>query len=457
MIRKLKHHMSVVGFLSLGYVITIAIGTLLLMLPFATNAGQPHTHFIDALLTATSATCVTGLISFDTAIHWTLFGQIVILILIQIGGLGFMTIITLIFMAFKKKISLFQRVVLMQSAGSYNISEVVKLIKTILLGSLIFEGTGAILLSLCFCPTMGWKGLYYGVFHSISAFCNAGFDLMGTVTGEFTSLTGYYGHTGVNLIICALIIIGGSGFIVWSDILKKRFKFKNYELHTKIVLIFNTLLLFISTVLYFIFEFNNPATMGNFSIWDKILSSFFMAVTPRTCGFNTINLNALNETSKLVTMILMFIGGSSGSTAGGVKVTTMVVIFANLFAQTQANKKVLMFKRSIPASLISNASSLVLSYLILIFTCSLLICAIEPYGLADVLFEVISAIGTVGLGIGITSSTLVAGVTTTVFTKFILSFLMYSGRIGAFTLFSVLIKKKKDIILDSPEGKVLVG
>lgn len=455
--KKLKKKMSVVTFLSLGYIITIVLGTILLLLPIATKNGEPKTSIVDALVTATSATCVTGLVVFDTFTHWTLFGQIVILCLIQIGGLGFMTIITLIFMLFRKNLGLFQRTVLMQSAGSYNISGVVKLMKKILIGTLLFETVGAIILSYAFWGDFGTDAIYYGIFHSISAFCNAGFDLMGGFSGKFSSLSYYYNNPLVCLTITTLVIIGGLGFIVWSDLLENKFRFNKYQLHTKIVLVFNAIILAISTILYFGLEYNNPGTMADFTIGEKILNSFFMAVTPRTAGFNLINLNNLSEGSKLLTILLMLVGGNSGSTAGGMKVTTLVIVFANLIHTAKNKEDVVLFKRTISANIIKLASSLFLAYLFLAIGATLIICAIDPYSMADVLFEVSSGIGTVGLGLGITCSTLISGVTTSVLTKLIIAFLMYVGRIGAFTLFSLLVKEQKGITLKKPEGKVLVG
>lgn len=455
--KKIKKKMSVVTFLSLGYGITIALGTILLLLPFATKSGETTTSLIDALLTATSATCVTGLIVFDTFTHWTLFGQIVILCLIQVGGLGFMTIITLIFMLFRKNIGLYQRTILMQSAGSYSISGVVKLIKQILIGTILFETIGAVILSFAFWKDFGNDAVYYGVFHSVTAFCNAGFDLMGGFSGKFSSLSYYYNNPVVCLTISALIIIGGLGFIVWSDLINNKWHFRKYQLHTKIVLFFNAVILIISTLLYLLLEYNNQGTMANFTFGEKLLNSFFMAVTPRTAGYNLINLNSLSEGSKLLTILLMLIGGNSGSTAGGMKVTTLVIVFANLIHTAKNKEDVVLFKRTISSSIIKLASSLFMAYLFLAIGATLIICAIEPYSLTDILFEVSSAIGTTGLGIGITSSTLITGVTTSVFTKIIISFLMYVGRIGAFTLFSLLVKEQKGITLKKPEGKVLVG
>lgn len=443
-----KRKMPVVYFLSIGYSITILIGTILLMLPFASKNSTPS--FIDALLTSTSATCVTGLVPFDTFTNWSLFGQIVILLLIQIGGLGFMTIITLIFMLFKKKIGLYERTVLMQSAGAYSISNIVRLIRRILLGTLLFEGLGAILLTIGFWKDYGIQAIYYGIFHSISAFCNAGFDIIDSATG---SLTPYYNNYLINFTIMGLIIIGGSGFIVWSDLLDHKFRLRKCELHTKIVVVFNIILIFIPSILFFIFEFTNIGTIGtytDYSLSEKLLCSLFLSVSPRTAGFNTVNLNSLTSSSKLLTIILMFIGGNPGSTAGGFKVTTFVIVFASLFSEARGKKDVTLFNRRISKDIIQTSCSLLIAYLTFTLLSTLIIGAIEAYSLEEILFEVVSAVGTVGLSIGITSSACVI-------TKVILIILMYAGRLGAFTLFSLFLQLPNEVVLKKPEGKVLVG
>lgn len=447
--KRIRKKMSVAHVLSLGYILTILIGTLILMMPIASKTGM-GTSFIDSLFTATSATCVTGLIPFQTFEHWTIFGQIIIIILIQIGGLGFMTIITLIFMFFKKNIGLYNRTILMQSAGSYNISGVTILMKRILIGTLIFESLGAIILTLCFWKDMGPKAIYYGIFHSISAFCNAGFDLFHSTNG---SLTEYYHNPIVLITIMLLIIIGGLGFIVWSDIIDKRFKFKNYHLHTKIVLVWNAILIVIPAIFFFIFEFTMLGQDGhycNYTIGDKILNSFFLSVSPRTAGFNSINLNELTSSGFLLTIVLMFIGGNSGSTAGGLKVTTFVVVIMNLLSSVQGKEDCVMFKRKISNIIIKQASSLFLAYLSLTVIATLLISSFENFAIQDIMFEVVSALGTVGLSIGISGSACLM-------TKVILILLMYAGRIGALTLFDALIKNQKDLVLKKPEGKIMVG
>lgn len=441
--------MSAIYLLSMGYFVAIFIGTILLLLPFSSKNPE-SVSILDALFTATSATCVTGLVTVDTGTTWTLFGQIVILLLIQIGGLGFMTIITLIFMAFKKKIRLYNQTVLMQSAGTYTIAEVVPLLKKIIIGTLFFEGVGAIFLTIFLWKDFGPKAIYLGVFHSISAFCNAGFDIFGSATG---SLTQYYNNFGVLITLSLLIVIGGLGFIVWSDLWENKFKFNKCNLHTKIVLLWNTFLIIIPAILFFVFEFTSIGRSGafeDFSLSSKILNAFFLSISPRTAGFNAIDLNSLTGSGKLLTIILMFIGGNSGSTAGGIKVTTAVIVFANLFALAKGKEDATIMKQRIPSRIVKQASALLLSYLVLVLVATLIITATEDFTLEETLFEVASAIGTVGLTIGVVSKS-------AVLTKIILILLMYLGRLGAFALFDLLFKDKPGEMLRKPDGKVLVG
>lgn len=447
--KKVRKKMSVAHFLSLGYLITILMGTILLMLPISSK-NHTATHFLDSLFTSTSATCVTGLVPFSTYENWSIFGQIVILLLIQIGGLGFMTIITLVFMLFKKNIGLYNRTVLMQSAGSYNISGVTTLMKRILIGTIFFEGVGAIILTLCFYKDMGPIAIYYGLFHSISAFCNAGFDLFASTGG---SLTQFYDNPIVLITIMVLIMIGGMGFIVWSDLFDSHFRWKEFQLHTKIVLVWNTILIFVSAFLFYIFEFTNIGQNGNYcdlSFSQKMLHSFFLSISPRTAGFNTLSLDKLTSSGFLLTMVLMFIGGNPGSTAGGLKVTTFVVVMANLIASVKGKEECVLFKRKISSRIIKQASSLFLAYLSLAIIATLLISSVENFSIQDILFEVISALGTVGLSIGVSQQACIL-------TKIILIILMFAGRIGALTLFDVLIMNEKKLIVKKPEGKIMVG
>lgn len=442
--------MRPIRFLSLGYLTTIIVGTILLILPFSSKEGG--TSFIDALFTATSATCVTGLIPFDTFTHWTMFGQIVILILIQIGGLGFMTIITLLFMLFGRQIGLYNRTMMMQSAGAYNISNIGKLIKRIVIGTAIFETLGAVILSLEFSKTMPvGDAIYKGIFHSISAFCNAGFDCMGAAGG---SLTGLSTNKLALITIMALIVIGGSGFILWSDLIDSKFNFRKLQTHSKIVIVYNSILIVSAALLFFIFEFTKLGVRGNFiemSVADKIVNAFFFSISPRTAGFNALNLTELTPSGKILTIILMFIGGNSGSTAGGLKVTTFVIIAASLFTQARGHEFVVLFKRRISDKIVKQSGALFTAYVTMILISTIMISMVESFTLEQTLFEVVSAVGTVGLSLGVTA---VAGI----FTKIILILLMFAGRIGALALFGLFLKAERtENILEEPQGRVIVG
>ncbi len=451
---KVKAKMTVWQFLSLGYLIVILTGSLLLMLPFATRDGQ-STSYVNALFTATSATCVTGLVPYDTNTHWTLFGQIVILCLIQTGGLGFMTFVSVVFSALRRNLGLYERKVLMQSAGEEQLSGIRRLVRRIFIGTAIFEGTGAVLLAFRFIPDFGAaKGIYYAIWHSISAFCNAGFDLMGGNFGDgkFVSLTHYATDPLVSLTIAFLIIIGGLGFCVWSDIINTRCNVKKFRLYTKVVLLVNIVLLLVSTVLFLVFERNNP-NYDNFSFGEKLLVSFFNATTPRTAGFNTVDLTSLSDSGYLLTVMLMFVGGSSGSTAGGIKTSTLAVILMGILSVFRGRKDIEIGKKRVDYSLVSQALAIFVSCLILVMTATLIICAIEPDSIASfrsVLFEAVSALGTVGLSLSLTPILSTAS-------KCILILLMYAGRVGILTLALALGESRKPAETKKPLDSLLIG
>lgn len=431
--------------IALGFLIVIVAGALLLMLPVASRGGV---SFIDALFTSTSATCVTGLIVRDTFTGWTAFGQAVILLLIQLGGLGFMTVITMVSMALGKRLGLYDRKVLMQSAGNITLSGVGGLIRRIIPFAFLIELTGAALLAIRFIPEFGWgRGLWYAVFHAVSAFCNAGFDLMGVKT-PFSSLTDYVADPLVSLTVAALIIIGGLGFLVWRDISFCGFHFKKYQLHTKLVLVTSGILLLGSTVLFLLFEWN--ASMAGLTVPQKLLASFFQAVTTRTAGFNTVDLTELSVSGGILSDVLMFIGGSPGSTAGGVKTTTVAVLFLSAVASCRGRMRVNAFRYSIDRETLRQASSIVLIYCGMIFAALLALCAIEPVTLDQAVFEVVSALATVGLTLGITSTLSAAG-------KIILILLMYAGRIGALTFMLSFSGGKSEPPRERPAGKILIG
>ncbi len=425
----------------------ILIGTLLLRMPIASKTGDV-TPFLDSLFTAASSFCVTGLVVYDTYTHWSTFGQTVILILIQIGGLGFMTVITLFSLFLKIKIGLKERRLLMESANTLKIGGIVLLFKKIIIRTFIFESIGAILLTLRFYPKMGFnEGLYNGIFHSVSAFCNAGFDLMGKY-GQFSSLTSYSNDILVNLTVMSLIVIGGIGFIVWDDISINRMNFKKYSLHSKVVLLATFFLIFVNAFVFYIFETNS--SMINMNVTEKILASFFQSVTTRTAGFNTINTNELSEGGSLLTMILMVIGGSPGSTAGGIKTTTFVVLLISAWSTAKQSPDIIIFKRRLESDSLKKASSIAVIYLTTAIISIMLISSIQSFPLKEIMFEVLSALGTVGLSMGITPQL-------SVLSKLIITLLMYGGRVGVLSVVIVIAEKKEPALLTRPFEKIIIG
>ena len=440
---KLTYTQTIVLF----FAVVIATGTLLLCLPVASKSRE-WTPLLDCAFTATSATCVTGLIVYDTFTHWSLFGQLVILSMIQIGGLGVMTIITTFSVFAKRKISLRERKLLMQSAGAFKSSGIIKLLKQIIAITMICEGTGATLLAVRFCPELGIaKGLYYAVFHAVSAFCNAGFDLMGRY-GQFSSLTPFYNDVAVNLTIASLIVAGGLGFIVWQDVISNKFSVKKYSVHSKIVLITTAVLLFGGWLLYFVFE--NNASLEGLSTGEKVLASLFQSASSRTAGFNTVPLNKLSGAGVILMSVMMLIGGSPGSTAGGIKTTTIAVMIIELIAAAKGNKDTVVFKRKLEDDTVKRAGAIISVYMMAVVISLMAICAIENLPLSDVLFEVASGAGTVGLTVGITP-------TLSDFSHVILMMLMFGGRIGGLTLVVAFAERREYAKLARPTEKILIG
>lgn len=446
-IRKLKS-LTYPQMIALGYLLIIATGTLLLYLPIS-NRSNISPGFINALFTATSATCVTGLVVFDTYTQWSVFGQLVILLLIQVGGLGFMTTITMFSFLLRRKIGLKERGLLRESVNTMYIGGIVRLTKKILVGTLLFEGLGAIILSWRFIPQMGLvSGIYNGVFHSVSAFCNAGFDLMGKIE-KFSSLTTFSDDVVVSLTVIILIILGGIGFFVWDDIVKNKHHYKKYQLHTKIVLTMTAILIVSGSISFYIFESGN--LLSEMGVGEKVMASVFAAVTPRTAGFNTIDTMTLTPASKLLTMILMFIGGSPGSTAGGIKTTTLAVILISLWASLINKRNDNIFGRRLEDSALRRATAVVSVNLILTVSAAFLISATNAaLSLSDVLFEVLSAIGTVGLSTGITS-------TLSKFALIIITILMYCGRVGSLSFALIFAEHRIPSAVQSPVEKINIG
>ena len=409
----------------LVFLAIILSGAALLMLPAASQSREV-TPYLTALFTATSCTCVTGLSLVDTGTYWSSFGQAVMLCLIQIGGLGFMTIVTVFFMVLRRKIGLKDRLVMAQSLGMEDLSSIVAMVKKVLIRTMIVEGTGALLLTIRFCFQMPFgKALWWGVFHSISAFCNAGFDIMGAVEAG-GSLMLYTTDWPVNLILMALILVSGLGFFVWDDILKNR-RFRKLSVYSRLVLVSSLALFAGGTVLFALLEWNNPATLGGIRAGEKILASAFQSVTTRTAGFYSIPQGALTGASKAVTDVLMFIGGSSGSTAGGAKTVTISVLVLSVLASARGRSRVTVFKRTIQPSQISDAVAVVGMMFLTAFAAAVYISAANGLNFADCIYETISAIATVGLSTGLTASV-------NVLSKIVLIILMFFGRVGIMTI-----------------------
>lgn len=406
----------------LVFLFIILLGAGLLCLPAASRSGEP-TPFLTSLFTATSATCVTGLIRVDTGTHWAMFGQVVILLLIQIGGLGFMTIACLFFFALRRKIGLRERMVLAQALGSDSYSGIVSLVRNILRGTAAVEGAGALILFFRFLPEFGFgKALWYGVFHSISAFCNAGFDVLAD-TDVGGSLCRYATDPVVNFTIMALIIIGGLGFAVWGDIRHNR-RFCRMSVYTRLVILITTVLIFGGAGIFAALEWNNPGTLGGLTPSQKLMAALFQSVTLRTAGFATFDQNALSDVSKAVADFLMLVGGSSGSTAGGVKTVTVGVILLAAWSTARGRTSVQIMKRRIPQQAVANASALFILVLLLSGLGAAFLSIADHVSLENALYETISALCTVGLTTGITSSLCAAS-------QIVLIILCSSGGLGS--------------------------
>ncbi len=429
--------------ISLGFFGVILLGALLLMFPISNN-NKEWTPFIDTLFTSTSAVCVTGLIVYDTATHWSLFGQVIILILIQIGGMGVVTLVASFFLITKKKIGLLARGTMQDSISSHDIGGIVKFIGFILKGIFLIELIGALIMMPVFINDYGIEGIWMSIFHSISAFCNAGFDIMGTKTGEFSSLTSYVGNPIISLTISFLIIIGGIGFLVWRDIIDNKFRFRKYKLQSKVVLLVTLSLVIIPTIYFFFFEFQNM------KFNERLLASIFQAVTPRTAGYNTVNLNAISEVGLFVMIILMLIGGSPGSTAGGMKTTTIAVLFSSVVAFFNKKDETEIMKRRISDETVKSALAIFIMYFTLFLGGGLIISKIENISMITSLYETTSAVGTVGLTLGITPSLHIVS-------KMVLIISMYFGRVGGLTLFFAAIGASKKSISKYPLENISVG
>ncbi len=445
----MKKHKKKIGHaavLALGFFTIIIIGTILLSLPISIRSGE--VSFSDAIFTATSATCVTGLVVQDTFQHWTIFGQLVILTMIQIGGLGFLTIGVYVSIIFKRRIGLSEREALHESVNTIEIAGVVRLARRIIQGTFMLELMGAAVLSIRFIPQFGViKGIYFSVFHAISAFCNAGFDLLGG-KNPFSSFTQYYGDPLVTITLMTLIVIGGIGFIVWEDLYRKKWHFHKYLLHSKIVLSTTIFLIFGGALLFFLLEHNH--LFEGMNAKEQILSSLFSSVTARTAGFNTVDTASLSNGSKLLTMILMFIGGSSGSTAGGIKTTTLVVMLVSAFAMITKKQGVELFGRRLPEEAVKKANAIIVANLSLILISSIIIFANQTLPFESVFFEAFSAIGTVGMSSGATRQL-------SEVSRVVIILLMYSGRVGSLSFALIFAGKKPAPPVQNTVEKIVVG
>lgn len=432
--------------LALGFIGLIILGALILTLPYATTDGQ-GTSWINALFTATSAVCVTGLVVVDTGTYYSTFGQLVILTLIEIGGLGFMTFATLFAIIMGRKITLKERILLQEALNQVSMEGIVRLTKYVIQLAFAIQGLGAILLTLRWHGILGWeRAAYFGVFHSISAFNNAGFDLF----GEAGSLTPFVSDIATNIIIMSLIIIGGLGFIVLSEIYQERGR--KFHLHSKIVLKSTLYFIIIGTIIVFITEFNNPKTMGSFDSLSKLLASLFQSVTTRTAGFNTVSIGELRDTTLLFMMVFMFIGASPGSTGGGIKTTTFISVVLAVIASFKGKNEVIVRERTIPRDQVQKALAITMTGMLLIVLITALLSLTENADFLTVLFETTSAFGTVGLSMGLTPYLTPIG-------KGAIMFTMYVGRLGPLTLAFALGRKKKMAVvhLKYPEERILIG
>lgn len=440
-LKKLSHSQILAG----GFFIIILIGAVILNMGFSSAKGE-SIGFLAALFTSTSSVCVTGLIVADTGTYWSDFGKFVIMILVQIGGLGFMTLATLGVLISGERLSYSEKLLIQDSLSSEKTSGILKFSKKIVLVSLFIEFVGAICLSIAFVPEFGFvKGICYGIFHSVTAFCNAGFDIM----GNFSSLTAYFNNPIVNISIMLLIMLGGLGFSTIFDINRKR-SFKKFKLNTKIILITTAILIVIPTFLFFIFEMDNPKTLGTMNFGEKILASLFQVVSPRTAGYNTIDLSQMHDSTKFLTIILMFIGGAPASTAGGLKITTFALIIISVYCLFKQKSEIEIFGRTVPFKNLNKALvSLVIGFT-LVITGTMIILSYSDFDFLTVLYEVTSAYATVGLTLGITTKL-------NAICKITLIILMFMGRVGSLTVLYSFIKTDSKKKYKYPKEEINIG
>lgn len=437
-----KRRLTSFQIIILGFSGVILLGTALLMLPISTHEGIV-TSPLDALFTSTSAVCVTGLVLHDTATYWSIFGQAVLLLLIQIGGMGVITVAVSLAMISGRKISLMQRSTLQEAIAAPKVGGIVRLTSFIVKATLLMELCGAAAMAPVFCRDFGVKGLWMAFFHSVSAFCNAGFDLMGT-RGAFSSLTGYASNPIINITVMLLIVVGGIGFLTWNDVWTNGRRLHKYRMQSKVILCATAVLLLLPAVYFFFCEFT-ALPLG-----ERILSSLFQSVTPRTAGFNTVDLTALSEPGQFIVIVLMLIGGSPGSTAGGMKTTTVAVLFAAALSTFRRKEYAHFFGRRLDNEVIKNAATILMMYLVLFFAGGLIISMTEGLSMIACLFETASAVGTVGLTLGITPGL-------GVLSRIILIVLMFCGRVGGLTLVFATLSGVQKSVARLPKEKITVG
>lgn len=432
----------------LGFFGVIVLGTLLLMLP-CSRAGAGGAPFLDALFTATSATCVTGLITNDTATYWSMFGQMVILCLIQIGGLGVITIAIFITKLSGRKIGLMQRSIMQESIAAPQMGGIVRMTGFILKTVAVIEIIGAVAFLPAMVPEFGLlKGIWYSVFHSISSFCNAGFDLMG-VKEKYSSLTYYTGNVLINIVAMTLIVVGGIGFVTWDDVKRNGLHFRRYRMQSKVVVAVTCGLIVLPAVYFYFREFSMPAWEG-MTTGERVLASFFQSITTRTAGYNTVDLTRLTESGQMIMILLMLIGGAPGSTAGGMKVTTFAVLFATAIAVFRRRPNAHIFGRRIPNDTAHYAATVLTLYLSMFFVGGVFIGCAENMPIMPALFEAASAIATVGVTLGITPELCAAS-------KVILIILMFFGRVGGMTIVYAALSAKHPYVSEFPQEKIMVG
>ncbi|MBR2676987.1 MAG: Trk family potassium uptake protein [Solobacterium sp.] len=439
----IRKHFNSFQTILIEFMCLILIGSALLSLPFASADHQP-VPFINALFTSTSAVCVTGLVVYDTATQWSIFGRTVILILIQIGGIGVVSMTVLLMIATGRRIGIFQRLTMQDAISAPQIGGIVRFTRFFLKGTVLIEGLGTILLLPPFVKEFGiWKGLGYALFHSISAFCNAGFDLMG-MKEPFSSFTHYYGHTWISLVLILLIVVGGLGFMTWQDLLKNKFRQRGLRLQTKIILCMTLILITLPFLYFFFIEYARMPLSERFTV------SLFQAVTPRTAGFNTMPYNEMSESGLLITIVLMMVGGAPGSTAGGMKLTTLFILLASTHANLRHYSNVNAFHRRIEPDIIHNAFTVITVYVTLLLIGTVLLSGVERIPVIHAMFECASALGTVGLTTGITP-----GLKT--ISKIILIGFMFLGRTGGLTIAFAMVSNSKRVQPRMPSERITVG